>query len=234
MGIGVDTRALRRGGQHLVKSVVVKIRKRVVPGAVIGIGKGPAVVLPLQDLLLFLKGHLRLCGRLLIVDHLRLAGEAAARKGGAQKARGQYQRKNSPVFHEILLLFSTRNTGIRFLPKGLMALPEGNPVTQKLQIVTTWSFVTLERIMGIEPTLSAWEADVLPMNYIRKCGHYSTVGREFQSLFFRQGPRPGLNRRCWRRQRRRWPRRSRWPVPWPGPSVRPRLPRSPAHSCRPR
>ena len=25
----------------------------------------------------------------------------------------------------------------------------------------------LERMMGVEPTLSAWEANVLPMNYIR-------------------------------------------------------------------
>ncbi len=26
----------------------------------------------------------------------------------------------------------------------------------------------LERMMGVEPTLSAWEAGVLPMNYIRR------------------------------------------------------------------
>ena len=25
----------------------------------------------------------------------------------------------------------------------------------------------LERVMGIEPTFSAWEADVLPLNYTR-------------------------------------------------------------------
>ena len=29
-------------------------------------------------------------------------------------------------------------------------------------------FFCLERMMGVEPTLSAWEAGVLPMNYIRK------------------------------------------------------------------
>ena len=29
------------------------------------------------------------------------------------------------------------------------------------------SFLPLERITGIEPASSAWEADVLPMNYIR-------------------------------------------------------------------
>ncbi len=27
--------------------------------------------------------------------------------------------------------------------------------------------IYLERVMGIEPTLSAWEAEVLPLNYTR-------------------------------------------------------------------
>lgn len=31
----------------------------------------------------------------------------------------------------------------------------------------------LERVMGIEPTLSAWEAEVLPLNYTRSA-RYST------------------------------------------------------------
>ncbi len=26
----------------------------------------------------------------------------------------------------------------------------------------------MERVMGIEPTLSAWEAEVLPLNYTRR------------------------------------------------------------------
>ena len=30
-----------------------------------------------------------------------------------------------------------------------------------------WAFV-VERVTGIEPALSAWEADVLPLNYTRK------------------------------------------------------------------
>ena len=33
-------------------------------------------------------------------------------------------------------------------------------------IVLTWAFA-LERVTGIEPALSAWEADVLPLNYTR-------------------------------------------------------------------
>lgn len=32
----------------------------------------------------------------------------------------------------------------------------------------------MERMMGVEPTLSAWEAGVLPMNYIRVYEDYST------------------------------------------------------------
>jgi hypothetical protein len=42
--------------------------------------------------------------------------------------------------------------------------------------VLTWGDV-LERVTGIEPALSAWEADVLPLNYTRVRGHprsYST------------------------------------------------------------
>ena len=34
----------------------------------------------------------------------------------------------------------------------------------------TWAFV-LERVTGIEPALSAWEADVLPLNYTRAYLH---------------------------------------------------------------
>ena len=39
--------------------------------------------------------------------------------------------------------------------------------------------------MGVEPTLSAWEAGVLPMNYIREWDDYSTDGKKNQSLFRR-------------------------------------------------
>jgi hypothetical protein len=33
-----------------------------------------------------------------------------------------------------------------------------------------WIRRFLERVMGIEPTSSAWEAEVLPLNYTRKSG----------------------------------------------------------------
>ena len=36
--------------------------------------------------------------------------------------------------------------------------------------------------MGVEPTLPAWEAEVLPMNYIRVWGEYITPGKKNQPL----------------------------------------------------
>ena len=38
----------------------------------------------------------------------------------------------------------------------------------------TWAFA-LERVTGIEPALSAWEADVLPLNYTRAHLHCLAV-----------------------------------------------------------
>ena len=42
----------------------------------------------------------------------------------------------------------------------------------------------LERMMGVEPTLSAWEAGVLPINYIRTilkvCAYHIIIGNDFQ------------------------------------------------------
>lgn len=39
--------------------------------------------------------------------------------------------------------------------------------------------------MGIEPTYPAWEAGVLPMNYIRKHCDYNTADSELQVDFSR-------------------------------------------------
>jgi hypothetical protein len=44
------------------------------------------------------------------------------------------------------------------------------PDTTKAQGVLTWAFVS-ERVTRIELALSAWEADVLPLNYTRKRCH---------------------------------------------------------------
>ena len=35
----------------------------------------------------------------------------------------------------------------------------------------------LERVTGIEPAFSAWEADVLPLNYTRSAGETTGVSR---------------------------------------------------------
>jgi hypothetical protein len=47
-------------------------------------------------------------------------------------------------------------------------------------LLPTWAF-TLERMTGIEPALSAWEADVLPLNYIRRL--HSTRSRRAAPLY---------------------------------------------------
>ena len=38
--------------------------------------------------------------------------------------------------------------------------------SEKTAFVRQTKAVFLERVMGVEPTYSAWEADILPMNYI--------------------------------------------------------------------
>jgi hypothetical protein len=48
----------------------------------------------------------------------------------------------------------------------------GSPATRPGQrIMTLTCIFTLERVTGIEPALSAWEADVLPLNYTRAYEH---------------------------------------------------------------
>jgi hypothetical protein len=36
----------------------------------------------------------------------------------------------------------------------------------------------MERATGIEPATSAWEADVLPLNYARRISLFYTIGRK--------------------------------------------------------
>ena len=49
--------------------------------------------------------------------------------------------------------------------------------------------ITLERVMGIEPTSSAWKAEVLPLNYTRDLEPRSQM-LETRSLLFRQRTAP--------------------------------------------
>ena len=48
--------------------------------------------------------------------------------------------------------------------KAVTTVKQQGPVSGSVAL--TWAF-TLERVTGIEPALSAWEADVLPLNYTR-------------------------------------------------------------------
>jgi hypothetical protein len=58
----------------------------------------------------------------------------------------------------------------------------------------------LEQVKGVEPSCSAWEADVLPMNYtcIWKCGNIiALISRKCKSGFCRtqKNPPPHRTRR---------------------------------------
>jgi hypothetical protein len=46
----------------------------------------------------------------------------------------------------------------------------------------------MERVTGIEPALSAWEAEVLPLNYTRATGHQP--GRDHSLATVRPGATP--------------------------------------------
>ena len=53
------------------------------------------------------------------------------------------------------------------------------------------SYIGLERVMGIEPTLSAWEAEVLPLNYTRQgvgtvCRDLTEAGSIAEITFFQE------------------------------------------------
>ena len=49
----------------------------------------------------------------------------------------------------------------------------------------------MERVMGIEPTRSAWKADVLPLNYTREAtNHARTRGMQAGGSGARLRPRP--------------------------------------------
>ena len=58
----------------------------------------------------------------------------------------------------------------------------------------------LERMMGVEPTLPAWEAEVLPMNYIRVWKQYITRTGKIQPLIsapLRRKAKCPLPRQLW-------------------------------------
>ncbi len=53
-----------------------------------------------------------------------------------------------------------------------------DPLTRKRlvkDVVALTSLSALERVTGIEPAFSAWEADVLPLNYTRRSAHSTAI-----------------------------------------------------------
>jgi hypothetical protein len=81
------------------------------------------------------------------------------------------QSRTRPTRMSTTSASSTMAPQLAYLANGtLMARHPGRgairrrPSVRKLS--PTWAFA-LERMTGIEPALSAWEADVLPLNYIR-------------------------------------------------------------------
>jgi hypothetical protein len=57
-------------------------------------------------------------------------------------------------------------------------------IKARIQAVLLTCAFTVERVTGIEPALSAWEADVLPLNYTRAYLH--CVAREPACAVFAQ------------------------------------------------
>ena len=51
-------------------------------------------------------------------------------------------------------------------PRGFE--PPANGLEIRCSIRLSYEHILMERVMGIEPTQSAWKADVLPLNYTRK------------------------------------------------------------------
>ena len=86
-----------------------------------------------------------------------------------------------------------REARSRSLLRGLDQLP-----AERFQGIWTLTCeVRRERATGIEPAFSAWEADVLPLNYARECrSHYRLAGTAASDVRVRaavaytaQGPR---------------------------------------------
>ena len=48
-----------------------------------------------------------------------------------------------------------------------MMAQSNKPLSTRLSLEACGAVLNVERVMGIEPTLFAWEAKVLPLNYTR-------------------------------------------------------------------
>ena len=64
-----------------------------------------------------------------------------------------------------LLVFRGNDSGLTH--NSTLFNSAGNKKLSKLRALVVYSQPKLERVMGIEPTSSAWKAEVLPLNYTR-------------------------------------------------------------------
>ena len=62
----------------------------------------------------------------------------------------------------------------------LTPLPFDSLPYKNISPILWMKLIFLERMMGVEPTLPAWEAEVLPMNYIRAYVQYNTPEKKIQ------------------------------------------------------
>ena len=84
----------------------------------------------------------------------------SARDGAAQRDRDVDVLDQGP--REACCHWTTAQRE-RHMPTGAVSKRESAPV-----LPVQAGFLRVERVTGIEPALSAWEADVLPLNYTRK------------------------------------------------------------------
>ena len=85
-----------------------------------------------------------------------------------QQAAWPDRRRRGPTSNESTISLNSLGGRLRLLSAQWHEHPangRGYPRTRTHDFAVTWAY--LERVTGIEPALSAWEADVLPLNYTR-------------------------------------------------------------------
>ena len=86
----------------------------------------------------------------------------------SESARRESNPRPSPWQGDIVPLYHSRTvprTGIEPVTRGFSVLCS-----------TDWAIWAKKRVMGIEPTCSAWKADILPLNYTRTCTLFNFQG----------------------------------------------------------
>ena len=104
--------------------------------------------------------------------HVRFVYKRPLQRSTFLNESGHKKRRN----HRIIFKITEKNKAFRFLlsrkalspgvPKGIRT-PDRRLRRPLLYPAELW--VQMERVKGIEPSQSAWKADVLPLNYTRLC-----------------------------------------------------------------